>query len=58
VPVGEGKVDWEGQMQALVRDAAVKQVTIETHCLPLIENSQKNLQRLRQILLRLNAGEN
>jgi len=58
VPVGEGKIDWERQMQALVRDDIVKHVTIETHCLPLIENSQKNLQSLRQILQRLNAEEN
>jgi sugar phosphate isomerase/epimerase len=55
VPVGEGKIDWEGQMQALVRDAVVEHVTIETHCSPLIENSQKNLQRLRQILQQVHA---
>lgn len=47
VPIGEGKVDWEGQIAALVRDCLVEHVTIETHCLPLIENSQKNLQWLR-----------
>jgi len=58
VPVGEGKIEWEGQMRALVRGDIVKHVTIETHCLPLIENSQKNLQRLRQILQRMNAEEN
>ncbi len=50
VPVGEGKIDWEGQLRALARDRLVRHITIETHCLPLIENSQKNLQRLRQIL--------
>jgi sugar phosphate isomerase/epimerase len=50
VPIGEGKVDWEGQIWALIRDDLVSHVTIETHCLPLIENSQKNLHRLRQML--------
>jgi L-ribulose-5-phosphate 3-epimerase UlaE len=55
VPIGEGKVDWEGQIQALVRDRLVEHVTIETHCLPLIENSQKNLQWLRQRLGQLHA---
>lgn len=50
VPIGEGKIDWEGQMRALKRDQVVQHVTLETHCLPLIENSQKNLQRLREIL--------
>lgn len=50
VPIGEGKIDWEGQMRALKHDQVVQHVTLETHCLPLIENSQKNLQRLREIL--------
>jgi sugar phosphate isomerase/epimerase len=58
VPIGEGKIDWEGQMHALVQDRPVQLVTLETHCLPLIENSQKNLQCLRQILSKLNAAEN
>jgi sugar phosphate isomerase/epimerase len=50
VPIGEGNIDWEGQIQALVQDRLVEHVTIETHCLPLIENSQKNLQWLRRQL--------
>jgi len=50
VPVGEGKVDWRGQLQALARDQIVKHVTIETHCLPLLENSKKNLESVRKIL--------
>ncbi len=58
VPIGEGKVDWEGQIAALVRDRLVEHVTIETHCLPLIENSQKNLQRLRKMLQRSHAEGN
>jgi len=57
VPIGEGKVDWEGQIQALVRDRLVEHVTIETHCLPLIENSQKNLQWLRLRLRQLHAPD-
>jgi sugar phosphate isomerase/epimerase len=55
VPIGEGKVDWEGQIQSLVRDRLVEHLTIETHCLPLIENSQKNLQWLRLRLRQLHA---
>jgi len=50
VPIGEGKIDWDGQIKALVQDRVVEHVTLETHCLPLIENSQKNLQWLRQAL--------
>ncbi len=50
VPVGEGKVDWQGQLRALARDKVVEHVTIETHCLPLIENSKKNLAVVRRML--------
>jgi sugar phosphate isomerase/epimerase len=50
VPIGEGKIDWPGQIKALVHDRVVEHVTLETHCLPLIENSQKNLERLKHIL--------
>ncbi|RIK68470.1 hypothetical protein DCC62_24265, partial [candidate division KSB1 bacterium] len=50
VPVGEGKVDWQGQLRALARDKVVEHVTIETHCLPLIENSKKNLEVVRRML--------
>lgn len=57
VPVGEGKIDWEGQLRALVQDRLVEHVTIETHCLPLAQNSQKNLLRLRQILQRIGVDE-
>jgi len=55
VPIGEGKIDWNGQVKALVQDRVVEHVTLETHCLPLIENSQKNLQWLRQTLQSLTA---
>ncbi|MEX2116204.1 MAG: sugar phosphate isomerase/epimerase family protein [Bacteroidota bacterium] len=50
VPVGEGAIDWRGQMAAIVRDRIVNHVTIETHCLPLIENSKKNVDVLRSYL--------
>ncbi len=45
-PVGEGLLDWEGQLRALMQDGVVPHVTIETHCLPLIEQSKKNLDTL------------
>lgn len=50
VPVGEGAIDWEGQIRALVADAVVPHVTIETHCLPLVEQSAKNVRTLRSLL--------
>lgn len=53
VPVGEGAIDWKGQIEALLKDRIVKHVTIETHCLPLIENSKKNIDVLRSYMQEL-----
>jgi sugar phosphate isomerase/epimerase len=50
VPVGEGALDWKGQIKALVRDQVVKHITIETHCLPLVEKSKQNVDTLKQYL--------
>ena len=50
VPVGEGAVDWKGQIRALVRDQVVQHVTIETHCLPLVEKSKQNVDTLNKYL--------
>ncbi len=50
VPVGEGGIDWAGQLRALVQDRPVEHVTIETHCLPLVEKSKQNLRVVRELL--------
>ena len=50
VPVGEGAIDWKGQLRAVVRDEIVRHVTIETHCLPLIEKSKQNVDTLNNYL--------
>ena len=50
VPVGEGAVNWKGQLAALVRDQLVRHITIETHCLPLVENSKQNVETLKHYL--------
>lgn len=50
VPVGEGAIDWKGQLKALVKDRIVGHVTIETHCLPLIEKSKQNVDTLQTYL--------
>jgi sugar phosphate isomerase/epimerase len=50
VPVGKGKINWKGQIDALLRDTAVGHVTIETHSLPLIEKSMENVEALRRLL--------
>jgi sugar phosphate isomerase/epimerase len=50
VPIGEGIVDWRGQTLAANDDGLVPHITIETHCLPLLENSKRNLDTLRGYL--------
>ena len=50
VPVGEGAIDWKGQLKALVNDRIVGHLTIETHCLPLIEKSKQNVDTLQTYL--------
>ena len=50
VPIGEGAIDWAGQIGALVADRIVPHVTIETHCLPLVEQSGKNVRTLRALI--------
>jgi sugar phosphate isomerase/epimerase len=55
VPIGEGVIDWDGQMRALMRDRIVPHVTIETHCLPLIGQSEKNVLALRRMMERIDA---
>jgi sugar phosphate isomerase/epimerase len=50
VPVGDGVIDWKGQVRALMHDAIVSHATIETHCLPLVENSRKNVEVLRRYM--------
>lgn len=50
VPIGEGLIDWPGQLRALVRDGVVPHVTIETHCHPLIETSRRNVDTIHRLL--------
>ena len=50
VPVGDGAIDWEGQIREIMRDKIVPHVTIETHCHPLIESSRRNVETLKRII--------
>jgi sugar phosphate isomerase/epimerase len=50
IPVGEGAIDWAGQVRALLNDRPVEHITIETHCHPLVENSKKNVETLRRLM--------
>lgn len=56
VPLGEGRIDWRGQLAALRRDACVAHVTVETHCEPLIEHSRRNIFLLREWMAEKDEG--
>jgi sugar phosphate isomerase/epimerase len=50
----DGDVDWEGQLQALVRDGYDGYISVETHMQPKVASAQRSLQRLIR-LIDLNA---
>lgn len=50
VPIGEGIIDWPGQVRALLADRLVPHITIETHCHPLVDNSRRNVETLRALM--------
>jgi len=50
VPVGKGVVDWPGQIKAILNDKPVEHMTIETHCLPLVEKSKYNLDVVKKLM--------
>jgi sugar phosphate isomerase/epimerase len=50
VAIGEGLVDWEGQIRALIRDRLVSHITIETHVQPLVEKSMQNIKTLKHYI--------
>jgi len=57
VPVGQGKIKWEDQLRAVLRDGKLTHITIETHCLPLIENSRKNVETVARLLKKIEQEE-
>ena len=48
--IGEGDVDWPGQLKAIMHGVDVKYITIETHSKPLIENSHLSILRVIDML--------
>lgn len=51
VPVGEGAVDWRGQLSALRRDGFEGHYTVETHFGPRVKASKACVDRLKALLL-------
>ncbi len=48
--IGDGSVNWFGQIKSIIEDKVVKSITLETHHLPLVESTVENLKRLKAIL--------
>ncbi len=44
--IGDGGVNWFGQLRALCRDASLPHLTLETHVFPLLESTREDLRRL------------
>ena len=53
VAIGGGKINWEGQIRALIDENRLDHVTIETHCLPLLEKSKQNVETVSRLLKKI-----
>ncbi|MCD6168993.1 MAG: hypothetical protein J7J76_00325 [Candidatus Latescibacteria bacterium] len=53
LPVGEGDVDWQGQLGALLREGFDAHYSIETNHGPRVSASQACLESLRNMLLEI-----
>jgi len=51
VPVGDGEIDWPGQIRALVRDGFDGFYTIETHHRPLVQASRRCVDAFRRMVV-------
>lgn len=49
-PVGEGIVPWCDLLTWVVEETDLPHVTLETHCVPLLESSARSLEALRTLL--------
>lgn len=45
--IGDGGVNWLGQLKHLFKDRPVEHLTLETHVFPLIESTKEDLRRLK-----------
>lgn len=48
--IGDGGVNWIGQLRALLRDMPVEYLTLETHVVPELKSTVEDLRRLRILL--------
>ncbi len=48
--VGDGGVNWLGQLHALIRDGDLSHLTLETHVFPLLQATREDVRRLRLLM--------
>jgi sugar phosphate isomerase/epimerase len=56
--IGDGGVNWIGQLRAFRRDQPVSFYTLETHVFPLMESTREDLRRLRILEAAVHEFEN
>ena len=49
-PLGDGIVPWKTLLPVIIAEAGLSHLTVETHCEPLIPNSEKSINTLRTML--------
>lgn len=48
--IGDGGVNWLGQIRALAKDRPSQHITLETHVFPLLESTREDLRRLKILI--------
>lgn len=57
VDLGEGEINWKGQIEALIKDGFKGYYTVETHFRPLVKTSKVCIENLRKIISEIEKGE-
>lgn len=55
--IGEGGMNWLGQLKALRNDRLLPHLTLETHVFPLLESTREDMRRLKILLDAIDAIE-
>ena len=48
--IGDGGVNWLGQLRALMNDKPIDHLTLETHVFPVLEATREDVRRLKIIM--------
>lgn len=53
--IGDGGMNWVGQLRALKRDKILPHLTLETHVFPLLESTHEDMRRLKILMQTVDA---